>query len=138
MFDFMLPTNWLAFVLALAATQVLGILWYGNALFGKPWMKATGKTAKQLEKEANPTVYIYSIVGAAVMIMVLSNVFRWAGVSDTMSAIGTALLMWLGFTATSSVMNTAFQDKKWNLWMINNGYHVVNMIIVSVILTMIG
>lgn len=137
MFDFVLPDNWLAFVVALVATQVLGFLWYSNVLFAKSWMKAIGKTEKQLQAEANPAVYIYSIVGAAVMLLVLANVLRWAGISETVPAIGVSLMIWLGFVATSSVMNTAFQDKKWNLWAINNGYHVVNAVISAAILTLL-
>lgn len=137
MFDFALPTSWLAFVVALVVTQVLGFLWYSNVLFAKAWMKAIGKTAKQLEKEADPMVYAYSVVGAAIMLLVLVNVFRWAGITETGPAIGVALMLWLGFVATSSAMNTAFENRGWNLWLIDNGYHVVNAIISAAILTML-
>jgi hypothetical protein len=137
LFDFALPENWVAFLVALVATQVLGFLWYSNILFAKPWMKAIGKTEKQLQAEASPTVYVYSMVGAAVMLLVLVNVLRWVGVTETTPAIGIALMIWLGFVATSSSMNTAFQDKKWNLWAINNGYHVVNAVISAAILTLL-
>jgi hypothetical protein len=129
--------NWLAFGVALVVTQVLGFLWYGNMLFAKPWIKAMGKTAKQLEKEATPTVYIYSIVGAAVMLFVLSNVLRWAGATTLVSAATVAVLLWVGFTATSSIMNTAFEGRSWKLWWIDNGYHIVNAIISSAILTLL-
>jgi hypothetical protein len=137
MLDFMLPTNWLAFLVALVATQVLGFLWYGNLLFAKPWMKAMGKTEKQLQAEATPTVYAYSVIGAVVMLVVLANVLRWAGITETMPAIGVALLIWLGFVATSSAMNAAFEGRSWTLWAIDNGYHVVNAIVASAILTML-
>ncbi len=133
----MFEINWLAFVVALIVTQVLGFLWYGNMLFAKPWIKEMGKTAKQLEKEATPTVYIYSVVGAAVMLFVLSNVLKWTGSTTVLQAAHTALLMWAGFVATSSVMNTAFEGRSWKLWWIDNGYHVVNMVIASVILTLL-
>lgn len=138
MFDFMLPTNWLAFVIALVATQVLGFLWYSDMLFSKAWIKAMGKTAKQLAASADNTVYAYSVIGAAIMILVLVNVLRWAGITETVPAIGVALMLWLGFVATSSAMNTAFEARGWKLWAIDNGYHVVNAVMVSVILTMMG
>ena len=137
MFDFVLPESWLAFVVALIATQVLGFLWYSNALFAKPWMKAVGKTEKQVRAESNPNVYIYSVVGAAVMLLVLVNVLRWAGITETAPAIGVALLIWLGFVATSSAMNTAFENRGWPLWAIDNGYHLVNAILSAVILTLL-
>ena len=137
MFDFVLPESWLAFVVALIATQVLGFLWYSNMLFARPWMKAVGKTEKQLRAESNPNVYIYSVVGAAVMLVVLVNVLRWAGITETAPAIGVALLIWLGFVATSSAMNTAFENRGWPLWAIDNGYHLVNAILSAVILTLL-
>jgi hypothetical protein len=137
MFDFALPTSWLAFVVALVVTQVLGFLWYSNVLFAKPWMKAIGKTEKQIRAQQDNTVYIYSVVGAAIMLLVLSNVFRWAGITEPGPAIGVALMIWLGFVATSSAMNTAFENRGWPLWAIDNGYHLVNAIISAAILTLL-
>lgn len=128
--------NWLAFAVALVVTQVLGFLWYSNILFAKPWIKAIGKTAKQLEKEANSTVYVYSVVGAAVMLLVLSNVLRWTGAATAVEGATVALIIWAGFVATSSAMNTAFESRGWNLWLIDNGYHIVNAIISASILTL--
>jgi hypothetical protein len=137
MFDIQLPSSWLAFVVALVVTQVLWFLWYSNFLFAKPWMKAIGKTEKQIRTQSTPTVYIYSVVGAAIMLLILSNVLRWAGIVDPLPAVGVALAIWLGFVATSSAMNTAFENRGWPLWAIDNGYHVVNAVLSALILTLI-
>jgi hypothetical protein len=137
MFNIALPSSWLAFVIALVVTQVLGFLWYSNVLFAKPWMKAIGKTEKQIQAQSNPTVYIYSVVGAGIMLLILSNVLRWAGIVDPLPAVGVALAIWLGFVATSSTMNTAFENRGWPLWAIDNGYHVVNAVLSALILTLI-
>jgi hypothetical protein len=137
MFDIQLPSSWLAFVVALVVTQVLGFLWYSNILFAKPWMKAIGKTEKQIQAQSSPTVYIYSVVGAGIMLLILSSVLRWAGIAEPLPAVGVALAIWLGFVATSSAMNTAFENRGWPLWLIDNGYHVVNAILSAVILTLI-
>lgn len=137
LFDFALPQNWLAFLVALVATQVLGFLWYSNILFSKPWMKAIGKTEKQMQAEATPTVYIYSVVGAAVMLLVLVNVLRWAGITETVPAVSAALMIWAGFVATATAMNTAFENRSWTLWLIDTGYHAVNVAISAAILTLL-
>jgi hypothetical protein len=71
------------------------------------------------------------------MLLILSNVLRWAGIVDPLPAIGVALAIWLGFVATSSAMNTAFENRGWSLWVIDNGYHVVNAILSALILTLI-
>jgi len=137
MFNIALPSSWLAFVVALVISQVLGFLWYSNFLFAKPWMKAVGKTEKQIRSAANSTVYIYSVVGAAVMLLILANVLHWASITEPFPAVGVALVIWLGFVATSSAMNTAFENRGWSLWAIDNGYHVVNTIVSAVILTVL-
>jgi uncharacterized protein DUF1761 len=129
--------NWLAFFIALVVTQVLGFLWYSNVLFAKPWIKAMKKTAKQIQAEANNTVYAYSVIGAAVMLLVLSNVLQWTGAATAVDGALTALIIWAGFVATSSAMNVAFEGRSWTLWLIDNGYHIVNAIISGVILTIL-
>lgn len=137
MFDFALPDSWLAFVIALIVTQVLGFLWYSNILFAKPWMKAIGKTEKKLRAESTPTVYIYSVVAAAVMILIIANLLRWAGIAEPVPAIGATLLVWLGFVATTSATNTVFGGRGWTLWAIQNGYHAVAALLSAAILTML-
>lgn len=129
--------NWIAFLVALVVTQALGFLWYGNAMFAKPWMKAIGKTAKQLQAKASPTDYVYTIVGAAIMLFVLANVLAWVGAEDIVSAAMVAVIMWVGFVAPGAAMNSVFEGRPWNLYFINNGYHLVNMVIAAVIFTLI-
>ena len=134
--------NWLAFIVALIVTQVLGFLWYSMALFGKPWMKAIGKTQKQLQAQSKPTDYVYTVVGAAIMLLVLVNVLGWvaaatgAALSIT-DAATVAAILWLGFVAPGATMNSVFEGRPWNLVWINNGYHLVNMVIAAVILTLL-
>jgi hypothetical protein len=130
--------NWLAFFVALVVTQALGFLWYGNAMFAKPWMKGIGKTAKQLQANAKPTDYVYTIVGAAIMLLVLANVLGWAGANDVGSAVMVAVIMWVGFVAPGAAMNSVFEGRPWSVYFINNGYHLVNMVIAAVILTVLG
>ena len=129
--------NWLAVVAAVVVSQVLGFLWYSMTMFGKPWMKAIGKTEKQLRAQAKPTDYVYTVVGALVMVIVLANVLGWAGVTETMGAITTAFWLWLGFLAPASLMNSVFEGRPMNLFYINVGYHLVNMVVAAAILTLL-
>jgi type III secretory pathway component EscU len=129
--------NWVAFIVALVAAQVLGFLWYSTTMFGKAWMKAIGKTEKQLRAQSQPTDYAYTVVGAAIMILVLVNVLMWAGVAEVSGAMVVAFILWLGFVATGSAMNTVFEGRAWNLFWINSGYHLANMVIAAAILTLL-
>jgi hypothetical protein len=129
--------NWLAFIVALVITQVLGFLWYSTTMFGKTWMKAIGKTEKQLRAQSQPSDYAYTVVGAAIMILILANVLMWAGVAGLGGAVLAAFLLWLGFVATGSAMNSVFEGRPWNLFWINSGYHLVNMVVAAIILTLL-
>lgn len=129
--------NWLAVVAAVVVSQVLGFLWYSMTLFGKPWMKAIGRTEKQLRAQAKPTDYVYTVVGALVMVIILANVLGWGGVSDMTGALTAAFLLWLGFVAPGSLMNSVFERRPMNLFYINAGYHLVNMLVAAAILTIL-
>lgn len=134
---FSLPQSWLGFFVALAVTQVLGFLWYSNTMFGKSWMKAIGRTEKQLRAQAKPTDYVYTVVGAAIMLIVLGNVLALAGAADLVSAATVAFALWLAFVAAGSAMNSVFEGRSWTLFYINSGYHLVNMVLGAVILTLL-
>ncbi len=129
--------NWLAVVAAVVVSQVLGFLWYSMTMFGKPWMKAVGKTEKQLKAQAKPTDYVYTVVGALIMVIVLANVLGWAGVSDITGALTTAFVLWLGFVAPGSLMNSVFEGRPMNLFFINAAYHLVNMLVAAAILSIL-
>lgn len=129
--------NWLAVVVAVVVSQVLGFLWYGMSLFGKPWMKAVGKTEKQLKAQAKPTDYVYTVVGSLVMVIILANVLAWAQVNDVAGAVTTAFFLWLGFVAPGSLMNSVFEGRPMNLFYINTAYHLVNMLVAAAILTIL-
>jgi hypothetical protein len=128
--------NWIAVVVAVVVAQVLGFIWYGDMLFAKPWLKAIGKTAKQMQAKTDNTVYIYSVVGALVMVVILANVLGWAGANDLGSAVMTAVVLWVGFVATGSIMNTTFEGRPWSLFWINAGYHLVNMVQAAIVLSL--
>jgi hypothetical protein len=129
--------NWLAVVAAVVASQALGFLWYSNTMFAKLWTKAIGKTQKQLRAQAKPTDYVYTVVGSLVMVIILANVLGWAQVGDMMGSLTVAFLLWLGFVAPGSLMNSVFEGRPMNLFYINAGYHLVNMLVAAAILSIL-
>jgi hypothetical protein len=64
-------------------------------------------------------------------------VLRWAGITETLPALGATFLVWLGFVATSSATNVVFGGGKWSLWWIQNGYHLVAALLSAAILTLL-
>jgi hypothetical protein len=133
---FILP-DWLPFVIALVVSQALGFAWYGKALFGKAWMEEIDKSEKQLRSEARPSANATAVVSAALMILVLANVLDWAGAQSLDSALYVGILVWLGFVGAAGALLTAFEGRSWRLWAINNGYHLVNILLAAIVLILL-
>ncbi|MEK6955996.1 MAG: DUF1761 domain-containing protein, partial [Nanoarchaeota archaeon] len=47
-----------------------------------------------------------------------------------------ALWIWIGFVATVTLSSVLWENKSYKLYLLNNGYNVVNMVVMAVILTL--
>ena len=46
------------------------------------------------------------------------------------------VLVWLGFMATLTAAEIAFEKKPWGLWLLNNGHNVLVQVFMAVIVTL--
>ncbi len=128
--------NYVSVLVAAIANMVLGALWYSPAVFGKMWMKAAGKTPKDIEasKKDMPKYYALSFVGSIVMAYVLAVIIGWAQVNSIALGVILGFLIWLGFVLTVSLQPLLWEGKKQELFLLNNGYNFVALIIMAAIL----
>lgn len=129
--------NWLAMLLAVLASMVIGMVWYG--IFANQWAAATGKKVEDLKKETATSSYVLSVVTAFVSAYVFAHWIAFAGVANPDStgiALGatSGFWAWLGFIGPITAMNTAWEKRSWNLWLINNGNHLVTLLVVGMII----
>ena len=128
--------NYLAVGLAAVLSFALGMLWYSPLLFAKPWMAAHGYTAEDIRRMQSggmgPT-YAASFVCWFVMATILAVVARHfgEGVGPTLRV---GLHLWLGFSATVGLTNNLFSDKPLKLWLIDAGYQLASVGVMSVVL----
>ncbi len=97
----MYDINYLAILLSVIASMVIGSAWYG-ALFGKTFMKATGMdkmTKAQMEemKKASGKTYAIQFVASIVTFVVLAMFMDKMGYSTAMEGMKMAFLIWFGF-----------------------------------------
>lgn len=115
--------NILAIVAAASVSFVFGGIWYG--IFSRAWMKAVRINVDEL-KAARAAVAPYAITFFAQLIMasVLSLMLGRLGASQFTLANGlmTGAVCWLGFVATSLVVNHAFQMQRPQLTVIDGGH----------------
>ena len=90
--------NWIAIFVAAIVPMVLGALWYSNALFARPWMRAVDRTEDELKGAGMG--YVLSAIGAVLMSYALARLVRWAEVDDLWNGALVGLLVWVGFVAT--------------------------------------
>lgn len=127
----MFNINYLAVVVAAIGSMVLGSIWYGP-LFGKVWMKLSGMgnmTPEQMaEGKKNMTKnYAWQFVSSAVMAYVMSLVVSAFGAGDFFSGVQVGFWIWLGFAAAASLGMMFWEGKPKKLWMVNNGYNLLNL-----------
>ena len=130
--------NYLAILVASISGFALGAIWYGP-LFGKAWMAASGMTEEEIKKTNFAKVYGVSFVMNFLTAFVLAHVLAafaiavpdtagvWAGVQG-------GFWSWLGFIMTTRVTDAMFERTSNKLLWINNGYRLVMLIIMGVIL----
>ncbi|MDJ0612601.1 MAG: DUF1761 domain-containing protein [Rhizobiaceae bacterium] len=121
--------NYLAILVAAIAGMVSGAAWYGA--FAKPWMKAVGYTE---EPTPNPKIYIVAIIAQLIIAYMLAVLFRHFPSVDLVSGALGAFFCWLGFCLAPMAVNHRFQDKGWDLTLIDGGYWLVVFLLQGAIL----
>lgn len=131
MFDW--DVNWLAVVVAVVASQVLGFLWYGP-LFGKAWMAASGKTREEMGGGGAGAAYAVGMVSALVSAVALALILNLVADPEVAEGLVAGALVGVGFAATSTVTAGAFQETSTTVTWLYVGYQVVMFLLMGAIL----
>lgn len=132
---FSAPVNLVTILVAAIAYMVVGFLWYGP-LFGKVWMKAMGITASDMEKNKDKMGMIYGLTSLAALVTsyVLAHFIFYAGEKTALGGAKIAFWVWVGFVVTKSIVDTLFENKKWDIFYLNMGYQLVGLLVMGAIL----
>jgi hypothetical protein len=128
--------NWLAVLVAAAATFAIGALWYSPLLFAKPWMRARGYTPDRLEamRSSAGRAYAVSFVSYVVMGVVFSILLSLTGATSAVAGAWVGFLVWLGFAFTIGLTRNAFSDETFTAFTIDAGYQLVYLLVMGSIL----
>ncbi len=132
-----MAVNFIAVLIAAVLAMVLGFLWYGP-LFSKPWMKLVGMTKKDMEEQKGSMGKTYGMmfVSALLTAWILSNFVGYAGAQTWSAGAMVGFWAWLGFVATTMFSNVLFEKKPFPLFLIDAGYHLVNLLVMGAVLAM--
>ena len=133
--------NYLAIVLAMLSSMVVGSIWYARGVFGNTWIKL----AKiDMKKNTGPVwkpivvTAVVSLITAYVLAHVayLSNQFFHH--SFLQDAVTTAFWLWLGLTAARFVTHDAFEGRPVKLTVLNCTHELVTLLLMGVIIGLFG
>jgi hypothetical protein len=113
---------------------ILGAVWYSPPLFAKPWMAALGITPDPKNKQGLLAGMIASFIGDLILALVLAHIIAWAHARTVHWGAFIGFLVWLGFFAAPNYPQGIYERRPFKLFAINNGYWLVGLIIVGVLL----
>ena len=130
--------NWLAVLVAALAYFMLGAIWYSRALFGKQWATLVKLDTKDpnlkkgMGKMMASTFILILIVCSGLELLIVKFNFE----EQVMYGIKLGLLTGLTFATTVVSINYVYENKPTNLYLINNGYHVVGHVLAAAIIVL--
>jgi len=119
--------NWVAVAVAALAFYIIGMLWYSQAVFGKPWMKAVGLSKKDADKMDMKVTLTLSALLALVVVSGLGVLMCALGLNDWQQGAGLGALVGAIFIAASRGIHMLFEGKSLNLFLIDAGYNVIGL-----------
>jgi hypothetical protein len=135
----MANVNTLAVLAATVASWLVGAAWY--MALGKLWMEAIGKTQEELvgpSGKPSPVPFIVSFLAEFVMAIVLALLVVRAGPATVFNGIATGFLAWLGFVATSMIVNHRFGGERPLLTAVDSGHWLAVLVVQGAVIGLFG
>jgi hypothetical protein len=134
--------NFLAVVLAMLSSMVVGTVWYARGVFGNTWIKLA-KIDMSKGKQSDvwkPIVLtaVVSLITAYVLAHVTYLAHRFFGNSYLSDALQTAFWLWLGLTAARFVTHDAFEGRPVKLTLLNQGNEFVTLMLMGLVIGLMG
>lgn len=133
--------NYIAVVLAMLSSMVIGSAWYAQNAFGTRWAKlAKIDTKKNTGSMAKPiiTTMVVSLITAYVLAHVTFISHTFFQYSFMYAALSTGFWMWLGFIASRFITHDAFEGRPAQLTLINLGNEFLTIMIMALIIGFMG
>ena len=134
--------NWLAVLLCVVASMIIGSIWFSPKVFYPAWWKAIGKTDKDMQDMSKGSasgmwatwggVIVSSLVQAIFMNLMVNAMGSMSGGSTLASGAMAGFFLWLGFVAPSSLTNKLFADRV-PAWIYEAGNHLVTFVVMGAI-----
>lgn len=123
--------NYLAVIVAALSGFIIGGLWYSSLMFGKTWMREANINENQNNGHPGKVYgisFVFSLLAAFAFAILLDHH------TELKFALHYALLVGVGFVASSFGINYQFSGKSMKLWAIDAGYHFMQFLAIALVL----
>lgn len=132
--------NMLAVVLATLSTMVVGSVWYAPKVFGNRWMELVHLDKKKQDKGAAKAIAITLVVSfltSYVVAHVAYLSYMFFGHSWLATCLQTAIWLWAGLVAARFVTHDAFEQRPWQLTLMNVTHELVTLFAIALVLAVL-
>lgn len=114
--------NYLAVLVAVIVSMVIGLVFYHRAVFGRAWMTLVGHTDESVQGGSPltyPVVVVCSFLTAWVLAGTTFLAYKFYGGSFLVSALVTGWILWLSFTVARTLVHDLFDTRSLKLTALN-------------------
>lgn len=129
--------NWMAVVLAMASSMVVGSIWYARSVFGDMWIKLAKVDMKR--KGAGMAIMVTAIVSLLTAYVLAHLAFlahSHFGESFLNETLTVAFWGWAGLTAARFITHDAFEGRPLRLTLLNCAHEFVTVMVMALIIGM--
>ncbi len=122
----------LAALVAMIVGMGVGALWYSPLLVGNAWLEEMGKPMEELGDPKK--AMSMSAVNMFVVALFLQIFLGATNTSGAVAGAGLAIVIWLGFVATTQILAVFFQGHTWRHFFIDTGNQFLAYAVMGAIL----
>ena len=119
-------------LLAVVVYFGVGALWYSPMLFAKQWAHELSK--KMGDMGDARTSMIMTFLAMLVLVIIEAYFVNATATTGWWRGFYLGLKLWLGFVATTALVNNTFQGASKKLFAIDQGYHLIGIALAGAIL----
>jgi hypothetical protein len=127
--------NYIHIAVATLVYFIIGSLWY-SLLFGKIWVAILGLVVTEEDKKKMPQMFATTFVLNFVITFSVACILHFVQPSSVVGAIKVGLVLGAGLSGTTTAMSNMYARRPLKLTLIDTGYHILSICVVSVILTL--
>jgi xanthine/uracil permease len=126
-----------AVLLSGVASMVIGMIYYADGLFGKDWKHLAKVNGKEFQKEMPkimPGMFLGALVTAYTVAFMTFLYHAYFNNSWMASAVTTALILWLGLSATTTFIHNSAEMRSIKLTAITVGNRLLSILAMGLII----